>query len=262
MPTVTLTARVYNDSHFDLIRKNLKANFEGLKVETRICGVTPRGWVQVSVSGEDEIVALHYLESKIGLCPTSLNEVEKFSNIKGYVTAVDKGKDELAIDVGVASPAGVDAVITLQRLQVQLSDGRKTALKKLVALYGFCDNLPLTLKVLSVDKDGGRIEAELSENQQKLFRDWTASLLDRLLVLGASLEGIKLALEMAGFSRDVVGIESLGMFEYAVVCKFGTDAAGLIPRVGRNLTRAAFSIFSPKRILNFLEEKPALPVSK
>jgi hypothetical protein len=57
----------------------------------------------------------------------------------------------------------------------------------------------------------------------------------------------------AGFERDVVDIEPLGIFESAVACKLGTDAVGLIPRIGRTLRNAAFATFSPRKIRAFLE---------
>jgi hypothetical protein len=50
------------------------------------------------------------------------------------------------------------------------------------------------------------------------------------------------------------------MFEHAVVCKLGTDAAGLIPKLGRILGRAVLSVFNPRRILGLLGDGSMLPV--
>ena len=260
MPTVTLLAKAYDSPQVRQVEKNLKSTFEGLRVESKALGVTSRGWIQISVSGEDENAALHYLRDNIGLCPTDLESVERFSTLKGCITALNENKTELHIDVGVFSPSVVDAAIPLQRLQAQLGDGRKVPLKKLNELFGFCENLPLTAKVLSVSKEKSHMEAELAERQQRLYRNWTESLLDRLLILGAHYDRIELALNRAGFGRDVVDVEPLGMFEFAVVCKLGTDAAGLIPRIGKGLREATFSVFSPRRILGFLEDRATLPI--
>jgi hypothetical protein len=71
---------------------------------------------------------------------------------------------------------------------------------------------------------------------------------------------VEAALRVAGFGRDVVGVESLGMFEHAVVCKLGTDAAGLIPRLGRVLGGAVLSVFSPRRVVGLLGDGSVLPV--
>jgi hypothetical protein len=261
MPTVTLFAKAYNNRRLDNFDKNLKSTLEGLKVEVKTCGATARGWIQISVSGEDENVALRYLDDRIGLCPASLENINRFSTIKGRITNLDKSRNELRVDMGVFSPSIYDAVIPLARLQAQLVDGRKISLKEIVEMFGFCENLPFTVKIDSVDRDKSLIEAEVAEKQRRQYIAWTESLLDRLFILGTSLSGIELAIEEAGFNRDVVNIEPLGGFEYAVVCKLGTDAVGLIPRIGKNLRNASLAVFSPRRIFTFFGNKLPLPIS-
>lgn len=250
MPTVTLPTKVGNNFQLKLVDEKLQSMLKGLKVETKIRGVSSRGLVQIKVSGEDEKVALNYLRGQIGLCPTFLQHAEKFSTVEGYVASLNK--KELYVDIGIVSPNTVDAAIPLKLLQAQLVDGRKMALKKMADLFGFVENLPLTVKICSVDKEKSRIEAVLSEKQLALYRGWTISLLDRLMVLGASFSEIVLALKKTRCNRDVVSIERLGLFENAVVCKLGTDAAGLVPTIGRKLRNANFSIFNPRKIARCL----------
>lgn len=251
MPTVTLSTKVYNNSQLKLIDKFLKSMLKGLKIETKICRVSSRGRVQISISGEDEKVASRYLAEEMGICPTLLEQVERFSTIKGYITVFNK--KELYIDIGIFSPSTIDATISLKHLQAQLADGRKTALKKIAELFGFVENLPLTVKIRSVDKEKSRIGAVLSEKQLTLYRSWTKSLLDRLVVLGASFNDVIIALKRTRCDRDVANIEPLGLFEHAIVCKLGTDAVGLIPKIGRKLRNANFSICNPRKTLKFLE---------
>jgi hypothetical protein len=261
MPTVTLFAKAYNNRRLDNFDKNLKLTLEGLRVEAKTCGATARGWIQISISGEDEKVALRYLEDRIGLCPANLENINRFSTIKGRIASLEKSRSELRLDMGVSSPNIYDAVIPLARLQAQLVDGRTVPLEKIVELFGFCENLPFTVKIDGIDKEKNLIEAEVAERQRRQYVEWTESLLDRLLVLGASLSGIKLAVEKAGFDRDVINVEPLGGFEYAVVCKLGTDAVGLIPKIGRNLRNARLAVFSPRRIFTFFGNKLPLPIS-
>ena len=250
MPTVTLSTRIYNDFQLKMIEKLLESMLKGLKVETEICRVTPRRWVQITVSNEDEKVALRYLADEIGLCPTLLKNVKKFSTVRGYISSI--GRKELHIDLGISSPSIIDATVPLQQLQAQLADGRKIALKKLAELFGFCQSLPLTVKVLNVDREKSYIGAVLSERQVELYRSWTKFLLDRLVILGASSNKVMLALKQARCNRDVIDVESLGLFEHAIVCKLGTDAKGLIPRIDKKMRNANFSIFSPRRIVKSL----------
>jgi hypothetical protein len=252
MPTVTLHAKAYNDFQQKLVAKLLKSKIKGLNVQTEIRGTTPRQWIQITVSGEDEKVALHYLANEIGLCPTRLEDIERFSTIKGHIMAMDNSRGELYVDIGVFSPKIIDASIPLQSLQAQLVDGRKVALKKIAEVFGFCEKLPLTIKILNIDKEKNHVKAMLSENQLNHYRNWTKSLLDRLIILGSSIYEVRSALTRAGLNQDVLNVEPLGLFEFAVMCKLGTDAAGLIPKIGKNLRSATFAIFNPKKVLKFL----------
>jgi len=252
MSTVTLLEKIYSNSQLKLVNKILKSKFKGLQVKTEISGTTSRGWIQIDISGEDEKVALQYFANEIGLCPTHIDNVKRFSTIRGCAVALDKAKDELYVDIGVSVPKIIYATIPIQHLQAQLVDGRKLAFRKLVELFGFCENLPLTIKILNIDKERTHLTAMLSEKQLNQYGSWIKSLLDRLVILGSPDYELKLALKRAGLNRDVLDVEPLGLFEFAVVCKLGTDAAGLIPKLGKNLQRATFTVFSPKKILQSL----------
>jgi hypothetical protein len=253
MLAVTLLAKAYNNSQLKLVDKSLTSTLKGLNVETKIVGVNPRRWIQVTVSGEDEKVALHYLADEIGLCPATSEEVKKFSAMRGRIIGMDRSKDELCLDIGVYLPKIIDVSVPLQHLQAQLLDGKRVSLEEIADLFGFCENLPLELKISNIDMANEHIEAMLLEGQLIRYRQWVKSLLDRLIILGAPLEEIRLALKMAKCNRDVIDVEPLGLFEYALVCKLGTDAAGLMPKIGRNLRNAALTIFNPKKVLEFLD---------
>jgi hypothetical protein len=248
---VTITAKIRNPSQLKFIDTFLANSFKGLKVKAQALNVSSRGWIQVKISGEDEKVALHYLLSKFGICPASLDQIKKFTVLKGYLATIESA-DRLDVDVGVNMPTVVNATIPLQSLQACLVDGRKIALKKIAELFGFTENLPVTVKISSVDKEKMCLEATLSDEQIKLYHYWIFSLLDRLIILGASYYQIKKALKVASCSRDIVSVKPLGLFEWALECKLGTDAIGLIPKIGKNLPNATFSVFKSREIWKFL----------
>jgi hypothetical protein len=258
MLNVTLSAKVYNELQIKFIEKFLKSTLKGLNVEAKICGVTPRGMVQIGISGEDENVAMRYLTEKIGLCPTSLEQLEKYTEVKGRITALNKSGNELYVDTGVYMPTIIDATIPIQHLQAQLADGRKIALKKLIELFGFCENLPLTIKILDINKEKKHIEATLSESQITQYKNWIKSLLDRLIIIGATPFEVRLTLKRTRANRDIVNIEPLGLFENALTCKLGTDAAGLIPKIGEKLRNTTLTVFNPKKVLEFLNYSPII----
>lgn len=116
---MTLPTKVYVDSQLNLVDKYLKNMLKGLQVEVSNCEVTSHRLVQVRVSGEDEKAALRYLADEVGLCPTSLGELRKFSELRGRIMAFERGKEQLRVDIGVSSVA----TISLQQLQAQLVDG-------------------------------------------------------------------------------------------------------------------------------------------
>ena len=260
MTVLTLLVKARGSRQLKLVDDLLKGEFENLDLDFKILGTTVNKWVQVSVSGEDEVLATSYLNKEIGACPISIERVEKFSVLKGYITKIDTAKNELAVDVGIFEPRITQAVIPLAYLQAQLADGKKADLKKIAEVYGLQENLPLSVKV--VDLGGGgedeRLEAELSTAQTEKMCLWQQSLLDRLIVLGATIREIETVLERTRLNRDVIDTERLGLLEYALTCKLGTDAAGLIPRMGRYMRNAVFVVFSPRKILGFIGEHEPL----
>jgi hypothetical protein len=218
-----------------------------LNVEFKVKGTLAGKWVQLELSGEDEGVGSKLLEREAGFCPVDLANVKKFSVFKGYVTNPEKSREELYFDIGVIQPKVIQAAVPLNRLQTHLVDGKKIPLWNMSEFWGICENLPLEIKILEVNVAENKIEADLQPGQIRKFALWKESLLDRLLVIGASLDEVNIAVEQEGLSRDVIEVEALGMFEHALVCKLGTDAAGLIGRIGRRLRKAKFTVFNPKR---------------
>jgi len=254
MPTVTLLEKVYGSFSPETFEQIFSSLCKGLKIKLRVIGKTNRGWIQIKVSGEDETVALRFLDQEIGLAPVSLDNLKTFSVVRGMVVFSGKSKTELYVDIGVSSPEDYDAILPLQRLQAQLADGKKLPLQRLVELFCLYDNLPLKVKItqdIGVQKKW--IEAELSEAQLSQITSWIRSSFDRLVVLGAFLSDVERAVKMSKHFRDVIRIESSGMLEQAILCKLGTDAVGLIPKLGCFLPDAVLVPFSPRKIRQLID---------
>lgn len=251
MTVLTLLTKIGNDSQLKQIGEALKVPLEELEVKVKMLGTFAGGWVQVELSGEDEEIATNYLIQKVHLCPSSLENVKKFSTLKGYIQKI--GKTELTVDVGVFQPEIVHATVPLRHMQDELVDGRKIALRKIAELFGFCEGLPVNVKVKDVDREESRIGAELASKQIRKYTVWQESLLDRLLVLGPSLHEVEATIKHAKLDRDIIDVEPLGIFEHALTCKLGTDATGLIPKIGRTLKNARLTVFNPKTLRRFLK---------
>jgi hypothetical protein len=247
--TFTLLEKAYSSfssRHFETLLWSL---CKDLKVKIKVEGRTTRNWIEIDLAGEDEQVATKLLDREIGLAPVSEGKIKRFSVLKGRILGSEKAVTELGVDVGVFRPGVCDAVIPLKRLQAQLADGRELSLQGLVKLFCLRDFMPLYVKIVgALDRETGRWEAELSEKQLSEFTDWLRSNLERLIVLGAGRGEVEQAVERSKHFRDVVKIESLGLYEHIVTLKLGTDAVGLMPRFGPFLRQASLAPFSPRRI--------------
>jgi len=250
MPTVTVLEKLYGSGSPETFERLYSSLVRGLKVQLHFVGTTDRGWIQLDVSGEDETAALNLLDREVGLAPVSLDKLKKFSVLRGKVVFSSKSKKELYVDLGVFSPKVSDAVVSGKRLCVQLADGKEIPLQELVELFCLYDNMPLEVKIVQgVEEANKNVEARLSEAQFSLFSGWVGCRFDRLIILGSLFSDVELAVKLSRHSRDVIKTESLGVLEQVVLCKLGTDAVGLIPKLGRYLNSAVLVPFSPKKIL-------------
>jgi len=254
----TLLEKAYGSFSTRAFETMLSLLCKDLKAKVRVRGVVNQCWVQVDVIGEDEAAACKLLDREIGLAPISMGNVGKSSVLSGKVVNSTKSRTELHVDIGVFEPTNYYAFIPLWRLQAQLSDGMNLQFQRLAELFCLYDHMPVEIKILEgLNREGGFWEAEFSEAQLSRFSVWLDSNLDRLIVLGASRSEVEKAVERARHFRDVIRIETLGPFEHVIVCKLGTEAVGLIPRLGPYLRIANLVPFSARRIKQ-LVKRPSL----
>lgn len=253
MTILTLLVKASNTSQLRQVGDFLSSELEDLEVELEVLGNSVNKWVQISLSGEDETIATSYINKEIGTCPITLENAKDQPALKGYLSKVDPNKQELKVDVGIFEPKALQASIPLSCLQAQLVEGREVAFKKIVDAFGLAEGLPLSVKVIGEEAEV--LAAELSEQQVARFRAWQMSLLDRLIVLRASRGTVDSVLERTRLERDVIDVEALGFFEHSLMCKLGTDAAGVIPRIGGYLKNSTLVVFSSKKVLDFWVNK-------
>jgi hypothetical protein len=251
--SIILQEKLYGKSSLNLLEVQLRSLCEGLQVLIKVAELTDRGWVRVNISGEDETAALNLLMEKFGSVPVELRNVKMRSVQKGKVVAFGKNNGEVYVDIGVFVPRSIDASISLRHLQARLADGKKLSLQRITKLFCLVNNFPLRILVKRLDNKRNLFVAELSEKQIAFFSEWACTNLERLIVIGAFFENVEEAVKLSGHLRDVAEIESLGLLDHVVVCKLGTYAAGLIPKVGRLLPNAVLEVFSPKEIQKFTE---------
>lgn len=248
LTNLTLLTKVYNRGQLKQIEMSLQATFENLDAQVQVLDKTVNRWVKVNVTGEDGGVAKSYIAKQIGVCP-SIEEVIVNAELRGYLQKINTS-DGLTVDVGILEPKPVSIRIPLAALQMQLFGGRDVALKKIVELFALSTDLPVSVKVKKVHIAENVFEAEFSAAQLELFKNWQDSLLDRLLILGITTDEVMATLERTRLSRDVISVDALGLFEQVLTCKLGTDATGLIPRIGRYVRNTQLLIFNPKKLVD------------
>jgi hypothetical protein len=250
MPTVTILEKIYGSGSPETFEKLYSDLVRGLQVQLHLVGTSDRGWIRLNISGEDETAALNLLDQKVGLAAVTLDSIRKFSVRSGNVVFSSKTNNELYVDLGISSPRRYDAVLSKNHLRAQLADGNELSLKSLVELFCLYDNVPIEVKIVEqVESENKNVDAILSDAQITLFNRWIRSRFDRLIILGAFFSDVEKAVKLSRHSRDVIKIGSLGTLEHMIICKIGTDAVGIIPKLGRYLKSAILVPFSPKKIL-------------
>ena len=219
----------------------------GLDVEAKLVGKSARNWIQVEISGSESTIVTNYLRKRFGLT-LSLPDVRTTTVLTGKVIDSKTVGYGVYVDVGLSVSSPLDVLIPLYRLRSHLVDGKKLPLRKIIDLFCLHDNFPLSIRLIGLDTENKKFGGELSDTQIKRFRDWLSESLDRIIVLGTHHEQLKIALRKSGIRRDVASIEELGFLEYALLCKLGSDAPGIIKVLGPYLPKVPLYTFSPRKI--------------
>ncbi|MGE5555246.1 MAG: DUF2110 family protein [Methanocella sp.] len=249
MTQMTLFVRAFNSGQLKQIDDLLQSQFEDLEVKSLLEVDPTSKWVHLSLEGEDEAVAASFARKKIGTVPKNWDAVEVDAELKGYVSKVDESRGQLLVDIGVFQPKVSLAVVSLATLRAQFAAGKESTAKAIAEAYGIAEGLPVTVRVT---EKGDSFKAELASGLVEKLKGWQQSLLDRLIILRANKDLVDATLERTHLTRDVIEVEQLGFFEFALTCKLGTEARGLIPRVGRYMRNAVFVVFSAKKSIDFL----------
>jgi len=225
----------------------LKSQASGLEVTVSLVGQTERGWAIAEITGSDERVAINYLRQRIGIAPATLDELESSPQVKGAAIDVGRIGYGLFVDVGLSHGPCMDAFIPLHTLRRQVADGARVSTRMILQTYCIYENFPLSLRLIKVDRTLGRIEAEFSDPQISIFESWFSDGLDRVLAFGVSEKDLEEALVATGLRRHVVKVEQLGLFEQSLQCRPGTEAPGVIARLGNSLRGVPLRAFSPHK---------------
>ncbi len=186
------------------------------------------------------------LTQEYGTIPT-IGALRPDSTHKGHFLDVGKVGYGLYVDIGIATPSQMDALIPLYSLREQF-EMHNSSLRTIANTLVLVDNLPVNIRITEVDITSQRIAGEFAESYLEQIDRWVRDDHQRLLVLGCTKELIDNALRRSGHTEDIYRIEKLGHFEYSLRCKRSTRASGILAAIGPRLKGVPMHLFIPEEI--------------
>ncbi len=218
MKTIVIFQPIYGTRERAI--RSLKAlidnDLKDLEVEFEI-SVSPEGWAELKLEGEDEEVSANFLLSAYG---SPVKKAEAGKHYKGFVRAVEK--DAVLIDIGCPVKIGAEGL-------KGLGGGNP---EQLASRFGIIPFLPVEVEILEDKKE---VMGRFSKEQLDRFWAWKKSGTDRVIVNAATRSELKSAIKKTRHGRDIYEIERLGLLEHAVVCREKTDGPGIVAAIGPHL---------------------------
>lgn len=222
----------------------------GLDVSVRLEGVTSNGFVRIGVQGTDSEVFTELIKRKLRIAPCEFSEIEIDDNLKAYVTKIDLKRQTVEVEIGPVSTR-VKTVIAREGLAAQLCDGRDIPVDKIAGTYCIHEDVPIYVRITSIDRDSRRVEAWLSDDQVAQFEQWRRQRLHRIIAVGGFQDRLREAMRLSKVERDIAELEELALTAHTLVCTLGTEAPGIIAKIGRYISDFKLYTFLPERVDRF-----------
>jgi len=214
-----------------IIGKILAARAKGLKM---ISDFSLQGqWLQIRAKGDDADAFLNLLRQEQGEAPVSRANLERWDTVKGFVASAGRIGYGVYVDIGIQDPAPKDALYPLHRMRAQLADGEAKSAREILDSNALVDYVPLRMTV--TEFQGENISVEMEDEARDRIVSWRKYPFDRVIVVGANRTQAENAVNASGLQSDIVEVESLSLFVQSLVCKIGTDAPGVIAKIGGSL---------------------------
>ena len=214
-----------------IIAKFLAAKADNLEMESSF---SQQGqWLQVRARGEDADAFLNLLKQEYGEAQVSRSSLEKWDDVRGFVAGAGRIGYGVYLDIGIQDPRPKDALYPLHRMRAQLADGEPNSAREILDANALVDFVPL--KLIVTELEGENITVELDDEARDNLVSWRKYPFDRVIVVGADKSFVENAVKASGLESDVVKVESLSLFVQSVLCKIGTEAPGVIAKIGNRL---------------------------
>ena len=214
-----------------VIARVLAAQAKGLKMVSDF-GLQGQ-WLQIRAKGADADAFLNLLRQEQGEAPVSRAKLGKWDIVRGFVAGAGRIGYGVYVDIGIQDPAPKDALYPLHRMRAQLADGEAKSAREILDSNALVDYVPLRMTV--TEFQGENISVEMEDEARDRIVSWRKYPFDRVIVVGANRTQAENAVKASGLQSDIVEVESLSLFVQSLVCKIGTDAPGVIAKIGGSL---------------------------
>jgi len=168
-------------------------------------------------------------------------------NFKAYVKAINPKNQSLEVEIGPVS-AHVKCEINRYALAAQLCDGRRVPVERIARTYCIQEEVPILTRITQIDRHRRQLEAWISDDQIARFENWRRQRFHRIIAIGDFRERLSEAIRISRVERDVIDIEELAFTASSLVCKLGTEAPGIIAKIGRHIGKVRLHAFLPERL--------------
>ena len=217
----------------------------GLRVRHRIVGLTERGLIKLEIGGDDEEAFREVIQRRYGIAPVDLSNLESSDICRGFI--IDSGKVGygLYVDAGILKPKPIDGLYPLHSIRAQLTEGQQLPIRQIIDKYCFYDDFPLEVRIVKLKE--GKVEVELSDRQRESMAEWSALPFDRVIIYHALPHDLQSAIRSSSVERDLARVESLSLTTHLLTCKIGTQAPGIVAKLGSHLKGSRLFSFRPER---------------
>jgi hypothetical protein len=233
--------------HLALQQLNLKLGEETKELDVKIkkLDVTSGDWILIEYNGEDNEIFTELLRRDHGFIPIEVAKIKHEETYRGFIIGNEEHDRGLYIDIGIISPRRNYGLYPLHRIRIQLGEDKTKSLKEITEKFCLYKGIPLNVRIEDVKKVR-KISLAATDEQELRMKEWDRYPFDRVVVLGAMNNQIKKAIQITQLTRDIIRLDPLSFTSSLLTCKLGTDAPGVIAKLGKELRHAKLFSFIPR----------------
>jgi hypothetical protein len=213
----------------------------------RIDGFSPKGWAKLDLNGDDSDIFKELIARNLAQAQTDATGLELQSNYEGIVCS--QTEDHLGVDIGIETPKPMTIKIGLGALRAQLGDGRALRASEIIRDYCLVPGSRTTIRLTRLEPNLQVGEGWLADTEIERLSSRITTGLDRIQITDCFRHEAEHAVKNSRTERDTIAIESETLTTHCILCKLGTDAVGLIPKIGRTLRKRRLDPFIPSTII-------------